>query len=88
MQVPLPFTPIRGPRERDIELGKHVTRRQRHLLQIRHIPRAENDPPIPRIIPQLPDYLRQLIDSLPRIIRFCIHVLGPKMPPLESIDWT
>jgi len=77
--------PPLSPRKTDIKLRKHMTRRQGHLAQIRRIPRTQYDPPIIRRLPQLPHHLRQLIHTLFRIIRFRIHILGPKMPPLEPV---
>lgn len=65
-----------------------MTRWQRHLLQIRHIPRTQYNPPIIRIMLQLMYNLRQLIYSLPRIIGLSVHVLGAEMAPLETVDRT
>lgn len=78
LTIPLPWI-------RHVELCKHMTWRQSHLLQIRRIPRAQDDPPIVRIIPQLLHHLRQLIDALPRVIRPRIHILGAEVAPLEAI---
>lgn len=74
-----------GVRKRNVELCKHVARRQRHLCQIRGIPSAENDPSIVRFVPQLVNHLGQLIHPLARVIRFRIHVLGAEMPPLKAV---
>ena len=71
---------------RDIKLREHVTGRQRHRGQIPHVPRAEQDPPIERAVPQFPHDLPDLIDPLPSVISVAIGVLGAEVAPLEAVD--
>ena len=85
LAVPL-LRSVRPFRKRNVKLRKHMTRRQGHLAQIRRVPRAQDDPPVVRLVLQLVNDLRQLIDPLARVIRLRIHVLGAEMPPLETID--
>ena len=77
---------FRSLRKRNVELCKHVTRRQRHLPKIGRVPRAQDDSPIVRLVLQLVNDLCQLIDPLARVIRLRVHVVGAEMPPLETID--
>lgn len=63
-----------------------MTRRQRHLPQIRRIPRTQYDPSVIRPVLQLINDFRQLIHSPARVIRLRIHILGAEMPPLETVD--
>lgn len=75
-------------RKRHVELGKHMTRRQRHLAQIPRVPRTQDDPSVIGPMLQLINHLRQLIHPLPRIIRPGVHILGAEMAPLEAVDGT
>jgi len=70
----------------DIELREHVTRRQRHLRNVRRIPRTQYHPPVERICLELLHDLRQLVNALARIVRLRVHVLGAKVPPLKAVD--
>lgn len=72
-------------RERHVELRKHMTRREGHELQIFGVPGAQNDPAIVRVVLQLVNDLRELIDPLARIVRLGIDVLGAEMAPLEAV---
>lgn len=73
---------------RNVKLGKHVTWREGHQGQIPRIPRTHHDPPIKGIPAEGIDDLLQLVHALPRIIRMHVPVLGPKVPPLKSINGT
>lgn len=70
----------------DVELRKHVTRRQRHDLQVCGVPRTQNNATIVRCIAQLVNHLRQLVHALPSVIRLGVYVLSTEVPPLESVD--
>jgi hypothetical protein len=65
-----------------------MTRRQSHKLQILWIPRTQDNPPVIRVVLQLMNHLRQLIDTLASIIRLGIDILCAEMPPLEPVDRT
>lgn len=79
---------VPAARKRDVELGKHMTRRQRHLAQILRVPRTQDNPAVIGPMLQFRYHLRQLIHPLPRIIRLGVHILGPEMAPLEAVDGT
>ena len=83
-----PVDPPRRIRELHVKLRKHMTRRQRHLAQIRHVPRTQNDPSVIRVVLQLPDDLSDLIHAFARVICLRVDVFGSEMPPLEPVDRT
>ncbi|KAJ2436874.1 hypothetical protein IWW46_005575 [Coemansia sp. RSA 2440] len=67
------------------KLGKHMTRRKRHRMQVSRVPRAHNNPPVSRILPYLANNILQLVHALARIIVVSIHIRSTEMPPLEPI---
>ena len=69
-----------------VELTKHVTRRQGHLIQIGRIPRRHDDTAIFRVVNNFANAFSQLIDALTGIIRVHILVLGAEMTPLKAVD--
>jgi len=77
---------ILGARVRDVELCKHVTRWQGHLLQVRRVPGTQNNSPVIGVVLQLINHLCQLIHALSRIVRLGIDILGPEMAPLKPVD--
>lgn len=77
-----------GPGERDVELSKHVARRQSHLLEICRIPRTQDDSAIVRLVLQFVDDVCQLVDTLTGIICLCVHIFGTEVSPLEAVDWS
>lgn len=88
--LPLPPPPplllLLLPRIGDVELGKHVTRREGHLGQVGWVPGRQDDSAVVRARLELPDDLGQLIHALPRIVRLRIDVVGAKVAPLEPVD--
>ena len=89
MQMPLlllPLLTLFRARITDIELRKHVAWWQRHDLQIRGVPRTQNNAAIVRRVTQLANHLRQLIHALPCVVRLGMYVLSAEVPPLEAID--
>lgn len=77
---------IQVPRIGDIELSKHVTWRQRHLLQVRRVPGTHDDPAIIWVVLQFVYDLGQLINTLAGIVGLGILVLGTKVTPLKAVD--
>lgn len=73
-------------REGNIELRKHVARRERHLAQVGGIPGTHDDAPIKRCIHDLVDNILELIHTLAGIICLRIDVLRTEVSPLETID--
>lgn len=71
---------------RHVKLRKHVTRRQRHLAQIRGVPRAQDDAAVVRVRAQLVHHLGELVDALARVVGGGIDVRGAKVAPLEPVD--
>ena len=63
-----------------------MARGQGHLLQVRRVPRRQDDPPVIGVVLELVDDLGQLVDALPRVVRLRIDVLGAKVPPLKAVD--
>lgn len=74
------------PRKTDIELRKHVTRRQRHDLQIRRVPRAQDDASVIRRLLQLPHDVCELVDALSGVVRIGVYVGRAEVSPLEAVD--
>lgn len=72
--------------ETNVELRKHVTRRKRHLLDIRWIPRTQNNPSIIRFILELIDDFSELVDALACVVFRMSLVFCAEMPPLETVD--
>jgi hypothetical protein len=52
----------------------------------RWVPSAEDDPPVCRVILDLPNAFRKLIDTLSLIIGLTVDVFCAKMSPLEAVD--
>mmetsp|Transcript_6937 Transcript_6937/g.11704 ORF Transcript_6937/g.11704 Transcript_6937/m.11704 type:complete len:221 (+) Transcript_6937:67-729(+) len=69
----------------DVELAKHVTRWQRHQLQVSWVPSTHHNPPVLGVVDNLINAISQLIHTLSSIVSMHIFVLGTKMTPLESI---
>lgn len=74
------------PRVRDVKLGKHVARRQGHLLDVGRVPGAQDDAAVVGVVAQLVDDLGELVDALARVVGARVRVLGAKVPPLEAVD--
>lgn len=51
------------------------------------VPSRENNSSIVGISLNSVNYISQLIDALSSIISVHVHICGPKMAPLETIDW-
>ena len=49
------------------------------------VPCAHDDPPVVGVGPDGVDDLSQLVYPLSAVVRMHVHVLGPKVPPLEAI---
>jgi len=50
------------------------------------VPSTQNDPPVGRIVLDLPDTVLQLIYPLPLVVGVTVLVLRSEMPPLEPVD--
>lgn len=72
----------------DVKLGKHVARWEDHLLQIGGVPGRKDQTTIVWVGAQLVNNLGELVDSLARVVRLGVDVLGAKVPPLEAIHGT
>mmetsp|Transcript_66622 Transcript_66622/g.216793 ORF Transcript_66622/g.216793 Transcript_66622/m.216793 type:complete len:339 (-) Transcript_66622:350-1366(-) len=70
----------------DVELAEHVARRQSHLVQIRRIPRSQQNPPVCRILLDLANALCQLVNPLTCVVGVHVHVLRAEVAPLEAVD--
>lgn len=69
----------------DVELGKHVARREDHLVHVGGVPGGKDQATVVRVGAQLVDNLGELVDSLARVVRLGVDVLGAKVPPLEAV---
>lgn len=65
-----------------------MARRQSHKLQVLRIPSTKNNPSIIRIILELMNDFRELVNTLSCVVCLSIDVLGAKVPPLEAINRT
>ncbi len=63
----------------DIELEKHMTRRQKHIAYLRRISRTDDNSTIGGICPDLLNRIRQLIHSLTVKISSLMTVDRPKI---------
>mmetsp|Transcript_5015 Transcript_5015/g.20046 ORF Transcript_5015/g.20046 Transcript_5015/m.20046 type:complete len:323 (-) Transcript_5015:518-1486(-) len=69
-----------------VELGHHVTRRQRHLRKVARVPRGQDVPPGFGIGLQVTNDLPELVDALSSVVGVHVAILSPKVPPLEAVD--
>lgn len=75
------------PLRRDVELCKHVTRWQGHIIQCHWIPSGHQNTAIIRMVLEQFHNGPQLIDSLPIVLRpLSPSVLCTKVPPLKTVD--
>lgn len=75
----------RSGREGDVELSKHVTRRQGHLLQVGRVPGTEDDASIVGAVAELVDDVGELVDALAGVVGTSTSILGSKVAPLEAV---
>ena len=58
------------------------------ILQLTdRVPCTHDDPPVVGVGLDGVDDLSQLVHPLPAVVRVHVHILGPKVPPLEAIHW-
>merc|ERR1719495_1477234 len=69
-----------------IELDQAMAGRQGHLVQVCWVPGAHEDATVVRLCPDQVNDIGQLVNSLATVVSVHVHILGAKVPPLESID--
>merc|ERR550519_360284 len=72
----------------NIELDQAVTGRQGHLVQVRGVPGAHDDPPVVGLGLDPLDDLRELVDPLAAVVGVHVHVLSTEVSPLKAVDGT
>ena len=72
----------------NIELNQAVTGRQGHLVQVRGVPGAHDDPPIVGLGLDPVDDLSELVDPLAAVVGVHVHVLSTEVSPLKAVDWS
>lgn len=72
--------------ETDVELGKHVARRESHFLDIGGVPGAEDDSAVVGFVFEFVNDFGQLIDALAGVVVGVAFVVGAKVAPLEAVD--
>ena len=70
----------------NVELGKHVARRQGHVGQGGRVPGGQHDAPVGRVVLQQAHHLSQLVHALPAVVGVAVGVGRPKVAPLEAVD--
>ena len=63
-----------------------MARRERHLLEVRRIPRAEDNAAIVWICLELMNYLGKLVNALVGVVFLRVNIFGAKVSPLKTID--
>ena len=58
---------------------------QGHLREGGRVPRREHDPPRLRVVFDLGDHVRELVDALPGVVRRGGRVAGAEVAPLEAV---
>jgi hypothetical protein len=67
-----------------VELAEHVARRERHLVQVRRVPRGEHDAPVLRAVLDLLDAVAELVHALARVVSVHVRVGRAEVSPLQQ----
>ena len=70
-----------------VELDQAVAGRQGHLVQVRGVPGAHDDPPVVGFVLDPADDLSQLVHPLAAVVGVHVHVVSTEVSPLEAVDW-
>ena len=65
-----------------------MTWRQSHFVQVGWIPSTHDDTTVLGIVLNLFNAFGKLVDALTRVVSVHVDILGAKVSPLKSVDWS